>query len=95
MQIRALALTEIHVYIRDGLAHLSDENTYKKIDSDPTTMLVNIFTSKGVIDTITKDYLLFLADQMPRMQQIYFHKSSTAVQFLDQLSYNGHKKISL
>ena len=45
------------------------------ISSDPTTILVNIFTSKGVIDTITKDYLLFLADQMPRMQQIFLTKA--------------------
>ncbi len=51
-------------YIKDGLAHLSDENIYKNIDHDPTTMLAkasNTFThmmyNKGVIDSITRDYL--------------------------------------
>jgi len=77
-------------YIRDGLTHLSDENVYAKLDSDPTTKLgeaINRFTlslyDKGVVDSITKNYLLFSPDNMPRTQQMYFlkkiHKSPTAV----------------
>ncbi len=77
-------------YIRDGLAHLSDENVYHKIDSDPTIMLgeaLNQFTDvmyrKGVIDPTTRDYLLFPAEEMPRTQQMYFlkkiHNSPTAI----------------
>ena len=85
-----IVVEDRETYIRDGLVHLTDTNLYKKVDSDPTTMLgeaLNIFTDnlykKGVIDTITREYLLFKSDNMPRTQQMYFlkkiHKSQTAV----------------
>jgi len=68
-------------YIQAGLQHLSDTNIYEKIDSDPTIPLslgINKFIEtihkKGIIDTITKDFLLFPEDTPPRTQQLYFLK---------------------
>ena len=79
-------------YIRDGLAHLSDESVYQQIDSDPTHKLaegLNEFADSlcrnGIIDSITRDYLKFPPEnpKIPRTQQMYFlkkiHKSPTAV----------------
>lgn len=77
-------------YIRDGLAHLSDTNVYEQIAHDPTEKLgwaINDYVStlhrRGIIDKITKDYLMFPPDKPPRTQQMYFlkkiHKSPTAV----------------
>ncbi len=48
---------------------LSDENIYKKIDHDPLAKASNTFThmiyNKGVVDSITRDYMLFPNDQIP------------------------------
>jgi len=77
-------------YIRDGLAHLSNESTYQRVDTDPTKKLgeaINEFTkalhNKGVIDSIERDYLLFPESRSPRTQQCYFlkkiHKGPRAV----------------
>ena len=77
-------------YIKDGLEHLSDLTIYKKIDADPTAPLaeaINTYVSqmhkKGIIDNITRDYLSFKPENMPRTQQLYFlkkiHKNPIAV----------------
>ena len=77
-------------YIRDGLEHLADTNIYEEINSDPTQPLaeaINKYISslynKGIIDAITKDYLSFKENNMPRTQQLYFlkkiHKNPIAV----------------
>ena len=65
-------------YIKDGLAHLSDESVYHQIDSDPTQKLAqalnqfaNSLHRNGIIDSITRDYLKFPPnnDKIPRTQQ--------------------------
>ncbi len=68
-------------YIEAGIAHLSDNTIYEKIDSDPTLPLgeaINNFVKnmhkKGIIDNITKEFLLFPPDLPPRTQQLYFLK---------------------
>ena len=77
-------------YVEDGLAHLSDHTIYRKVDSDPTVPLaagINKFVKymhdRGIIDNITRDYLTFKPDSMPRTQQLYFlkkiHKNPIAV----------------
>ena len=76
-------------YIKDGLEHLAEETIYNKIDSDPTLPLaegkqyVTQMYNKGTIDSITKEYLLFKEDNLPRTQQLYFlkkiHKNPIAV----------------
>ena len=65
-------------YIQAGIAHLSDNTIYEKIDSDPTLPLgkaINDFVSKmhkkGIIDNTTKEFLLFPPNQPPRTQQLY------------------------
>ena len=77
-------------YVRDGLAHLSNDKVYEKLDTDPTKPLaraINQFVTEankiGCIDDITKKYLLFQEAEMPRTQQMYFlkkiHKGPTEV----------------
>ena len=77
-------------YIQDGIDHLADETIYREIDSDPTLPLarginkfVQSIASKGVIDSITKEFLEFKETNMPRTQQLYFlkkiHKNPIAV----------------
>ena len=43
----------------------------------------HVMYNKGVVDSITRDYMLFPGDQMPRTQQMYFlkkiHKDPIAV----------------
>ena len=77
-------------YIRDGEQHLADSCIYEKINLDPTEslteavdQLVRQLHGKGVIDTVTKDYLSFGTARVPRTQQLYFlkkiHKNPVAV----------------
>ena len=77
-------------YIKNGLEHLSDRNIYEQIAEDPTVSLglaINKFIAhiakKGVIDNITKQYLTFPVDSLPRTQQLFFlkkiHKNPIAV----------------
>lgn len=68
-------------YIEAGINHLSDQTIYEEIDTDPTVQLghainkfVNSIHKKGIIDSITKDYLLFPTGDPPRTQQLYFLK---------------------
>ncbi len=68
-------------YIQAGTNHLSDQTIYEKIQSDPTPQLglaINTFVksihNRGIIDNITKDFLIFPTDTPPRTQQLYFLK---------------------
>ena len=77
-------------YIRDGLEHLSDASIYEQINSDPTATLteainqyINNMYNKGIVDNITKSYLLAQENKETRTQQLYFlkkiHKNPIAV----------------
>lgn len=78
-------------YIKDGLDHLADTSIYEQIDTDPTLQLsvainkyVEQMYNKGIIDDITKDYLIMkFTCYTPRTQQLYFlkkiHKNPIAV----------------
>jgi len=68
-------------YILAGTNHLSDQTIYEKIQTDPTVQLghaINKFVHstyrKGVIDNVTRDFLVFPPDNPPRTQQLYFLK---------------------
>ena len=78
-------------YIQDGIDQLADETIYREIDSDPTLPLarginkfVQSIANKGIIDSITKDFLEFKETNMPRTQQLYYlkkiHKNPIAVE---------------
>jgi len=85
-----IVVEDTEQYIRDGLEHLSDTTIYSKVDSDPTAQLakeINKFVvhmhNRGIIDNITRDYLMFPENKTPRTQQLYFlkkiHKNPIAV----------------
>lgn len=85
-----IVIEDTHNYIQDGLDHLSDQTIYREINSDPTEPLakgindyVTYMHNKGIIDNVTRDYLIFPTERMPRTQQLYFlkkiHKNPIAV----------------
>ena len=85
-----IVIEDTKKYIEDGLDHLADHTIYRKIDHDPTESLakeINQFVkymyNRGIIDNITKDYLTFQPNSLPRTQQLYFlkkiHKNPIAV----------------
>ena len=76
-----IVIEDTKKYIEDGLDHLANQTIYRKIDRDPTESLVkeiNNFVkymyNRGIVDSITKDYLTFQPGSMPRTQQLYFLK---------------------
>ncbi len=76
-----IVLEDRDKYIQAGRLHLSDTNIYEKIETDPTIPLslgtnkfIQTIHNKGIIDNITKDFLLFPEDTPPRTQQLYFLK---------------------
>jgi hypothetical protein len=77
-------------YIQAGLDHLSDDKIYEATESDPTLPLVDAIDkyvshmyNKGIVDSITRDFLTFPKEPKPRTQQGYFlkkiHKNPIAV----------------
>ncbi len=85
-----IVVEDTEKYIQAGKEHLSDTNIYETINEDPTSELikatneyVNYCYRKGILDSITKDYLTFKKDNPPRTQQLYFlkkiHKTPIAV----------------
>ena len=85
-----IVIEDTEKYKQDGLEHLADDNIYEKISTDPTLALaegINQYVlriyNKGIIDNITREYLTFKPDNMPRTQQLYFlkkiHKNPIAV----------------
>jgi len=87
-------------YIKDGLDHLAEE-----INSDPTkpvAQAINKFAhtiaNKGIVDSITKEFLEFKETAMPRTQQLYFlkkiHKNHIAVRPIVSGSGGPTEKIS-
>lgn len=89
-------------YIQDGLEHLSDTNIYEEIYSDPTQQLttsinkyVAILHNKGIIDSITKEYLTF-KNNTSRTQQLYFlkkiHKNPNSRQTYSQRLLGTYRK---
>ena len=76
-----IVVEDTHRYITDGLTHLADGTLYEKIDHDPTIQLTEAINkhmqtlhTKGIIDTITRDYITFKRGTVPRTQQLYFLK---------------------
>lgn len=67
-------------YIRDGEQHLADTAVYEKINNDPSeslreaiAILIRQIHDKGIVDSITRDYLTGTTS-VPRTQQLYFLK---------------------
>ena len=76
----AIIVENVNDYITKGLEHLNDENTYKRLDKDPTQALVKSINStveslanQGVIDAETTTFLLKNPEEV-RPQLMYFLK---------------------
>ena len=86
-------------YIETGLEHLSDRDTYNKLEEDQTKQVANEVTQairamyqEGHIDKPTAEYLL-LPPPMVRTQEMYFlkkiHKNPPSAR-LNSLHARGH-----
>ena len=74
-----IVVQDTATYIREGLEHLSDRNTYTRLPGDPTPSLIESINSPidsihelGHIDTYTQAYLT--PPQDTRTQHMYFLK---------------------
>lgn len=75
----SIVITDQQTYLKEGLEHLEDPNTYLELPGDPTDMVagkinnyINLLHSKGFIDNYTQNYLK--TPDPVRTHRIYFLK---------------------